>query len=121
MKEDVFFGNPRFNAGEDQRTLPATLNHLTFSDQQSPRANRRLDVAYGADNIFAWFLPNRWGGDHDLKVGVSYMYSSLRSQDFGNLNGTFTIPQRPAPSTPPIRAPTPSDCRSASATRSTST
>ncbi len=92
VKEDVFFGNPRFNDGEDQRTLPATLNHLAFSDQQSPRANRRLDIAYGADNIFAWFLPNRWGGDHDLKIGLSYMYSSLRTQDFGNLNGTFTVP-----------------------------
>jgi hypothetical protein len=92
VKEDVFFGNPRFNAGEDQATLPATLNHLSFSDQQSPRANRRLDLAYGADNIFAWFVPNRWGGDHDFKAGVSYMYSSLRFQDFGNLNGTFTIP-----------------------------
>jgi Carboxypeptidase regulatory-like domain/TonB-dependent Receptor Plug Domain len=92
VKEDVFFGNPRFNAGENQATLPSTLVQLSFQDQQSPRANRRLDVAYGADNIFAWFLPNRLGGDHDLKVGVSYMYSSLRVQDFGNLNGTFTIP-----------------------------
>ena len=88
----MFFGNPLFNDGADQKTLLPTLNHLSFSDQQSPRANRRLDVAYGADNIFAWFLPNKWGGDHDLKVGVSYMYSSLRTQDFGNLNGTFTIP-----------------------------
>lgn len=92
VKEDVFFGNPAFNAGADQKTLAATLNQLNFSDQQSPRANRRLDVAYGADNIFAWFLPNRWGGDHDVKMGVSYLYSSLRVQDDGNLNGTFTIP-----------------------------
>ena len=92
VKEDVFFGNPLFNDGADQKTLLATLNQLSFSDQQSPRANRRLDIAYGADNIFAWFVPNKWGGDHDLKVGVSYMYSSLRTQDFGNLNGTFTVP-----------------------------
>jgi hypothetical protein len=92
VKEDVFFGNPAFNAGADQKTLAATLNHLNFSDQQSPRASRRLDVAYGADNIFAWFLPNKWGGDHDVKMGVSYLYSSLRVQDNGNLNGTFTIP-----------------------------
>jgi hypothetical protein len=92
VKEDVFFGNPLFNDGADQRSLLPTLNHLAFSDQQSPRANRRLDLAYGVDNIFAWFLPGKWGGDHDLKVGMSYMYSSLRVQDFGNLNGTFTIP-----------------------------
>ena len=91
-KEDVFFGNPRFNAGEDQKILPSTLDQLSFSDQQSPRANRRLDIAYGADNIFAWFVPNKWGGDHDMKFGVSYLYSSLRTQDDGNLNGTFTVP-----------------------------
>jgi hypothetical protein len=91
-KEDVFFGNPLFNSGADQRSLLPTLNQLNFSDQQSPRANRRLDTAYGADNIFAWFLPNKWGGDHDMKFGVSYLYSSLRTQDYGNLNGTFTIP-----------------------------
>jgi outer membrane receptor protein involved in Fe transport len=86
----VFFGNPRFNNGEPQDSLPPQLNYLSFQDQQSARANRRLDVAYGADNVFAWFLPNR-GGDHDLKFGVNYLYSSLRVQDFSNMNGTFTL------------------------------
>ena len=90
VKEDVFFGNPRFNAGEPQDSLPPQLNYLSFQDQQSSRANRRLDAAYGADNVFAWFLPNK-GGDHDMKFGVNYLYSGLRVQDFGNMNGTFTI------------------------------
>ncbi|MEW6320855.1 MAG: carboxypeptidase regulatory-like domain-containing protein [Acidobacteriota bacterium] len=90
VKEDVFFGNPRFNETKDQRSLPPTLNYLSFSDQQSPRASRRLDVAYGADNVFAWFIPNK-KGDHDLKFGVNYLYSSLRVQDHGNMNGTFTF------------------------------
>ncbi|MGE3473106.1 MAG: hypothetical protein AB7O28_22355, partial [Vicinamibacterales bacterium] len=91
VKEDVFFGNPLFNESKNQKDLLPTLVYLNFQDQQSPRANRRLDVAYGADNIFAWFLPNRLGGDHDVKVGVSYLYSSLRVQDFGNMNGTFSF------------------------------
>jgi hypothetical protein len=91
VSEDVFFGNPAFNNGEDQRGLPPTLNHPSFSDGQSPRANRRLDVAYGADNVFAWFLPDK-GGDHDLKFGLNYLYSTLRTEDYGNLNGTFTLP-----------------------------
>jgi hypothetical protein len=90
VKEDVFFGNPRFNSGEAQDTLPPQLNYQSFQDQQSARANRRLDAAYGADNVFAWFLPNR-GGDHDMKFGANYLYSGLRVQDFGNMNGTFTI------------------------------
>jgi hypothetical protein len=90
VSEDVFFGNPRFNGGESQESLPPRLDFLSFQDQQSARASRRLDVAYGADNVFAWFLPGR-GGDHDLKFGINYLYSSLRVQDFGTQNGIFTM------------------------------
>jgi hypothetical protein len=90
VSEDVFFGNPRFNAGEAQDTLPPLLDFLSFEDQQSARANRRLDVAYGADNVFAWFLPGK-GGDHDMKFGVNYLYSTLRVQDFGTMNGAFAM------------------------------
>jgi hypothetical protein len=92
VSEDVFFGNPNFNTnGHDQKILLPQLNYLSFQDQQSSRANRRLDVAYGADNVFAWFLPGK-GGDHDMKFGFNYLYSSLRTEDYGNQNGTFTIP-----------------------------
>ena len=90
VSEDVFFGNPRFNDGEPQESLPPQLNFLSFQDQQSSRANRRLDVAYGADNVFAWFLPGK-GGDHDMKFGINYLYSTLRVQDFGSQNGVFTM------------------------------
>jgi hypothetical protein len=91
VSEDVFFGNPNFNSnGHDQKILLPQLNYLSFQDQQSARANRRLDVAYGADDVFAWYKPGR-GGDHDLKFGVNYLYSTLRVQDYGNMNGTFTI------------------------------
>jgi hypothetical protein len=92
VSEDVFFGNPNFNSnGHDQKILLPTLNQLSFTDQQSARANRRLDVAYGADNTFSWFVPNK-AGDHDFKIGFNYLWSSLRVQDFGNMNATFTIP-----------------------------
>ena len=92
ITEDVFFGNPNFNEnGHDQKVLQPTLVFASFSDQQSPRANRRLDVAYAADDVFAWFLPNK-KGDHDLKAGVNYLYSSFRLQEYGNMNGTFTFP-----------------------------
>ena len=91
VSEDVFFGNPIFNTnGHDQKILSPLLDYLNFEDQQSPRANRRLDVAYGADNVFAWFLPGK-GGDHDMKFGVNYLYSSLRIEDYGNMNGTWTF------------------------------
>jgi len=117
VSEDVFFGNPLFNAGQAQDSLLPTLDYLSFEDQQSARANRRLDVAYGADNVFAWFLPGR-GGDHDMKVGINYLYSTLRIQDYSTQNGIFTmnvdVPfDRNNPRTYPerlnIRVPTPVD------------
>jgi hypothetical protein len=89
VSEDVFFGNPNFNTnGHNQKILLPLLDYLSFEDQQSARANRRLDVAYGADDVFAWFLPGK-GGDHDLKFGLNYLFSSLRVQDWSNMNGTF--------------------------------
>lgn len=92
VSEDVFFGNPNFNEnGHNQKILLPTLNHPSFTDQQSDRANRRLDVAYGADNVFSWFLPDK-GGDHELKFGVNYLYSTLRTENYGNQNGSFTLP-----------------------------
>jgi hypothetical protein len=91
VTEDVFFGNPNFNTnGHNQKILQPQLNYLSFQDQQSSRATRRLDVAYGADNVFAWFVPGK-GGDHDLKFGVNYLYSTLRIETHSTLNGTFTM------------------------------
>jgi hypothetical protein len=91
VKEDVFFGNPNFNSnGHDQRILLPRLNYLNFQDQQSDRANRRLDVAYGGDDVFSWFVPGK-RGDHDLKLGINYLYSTLRIENYGNMNGTFTL------------------------------
>ena len=40
--------------------------------------------------MFAWFVPGK-GGDHDLKFGVNYLYSTLRTEDYGNQNGTFVF------------------------------
>ncbi len=88
-KEDVFFGNPGlFDNGLQQEILPPRLDQLTFFDQQSPRASRREDLAFAFDETFSWFVPGK-RGDHDLKFGVQYLYSSLRFTDSGNRNGTF--------------------------------
>ena len=90
VKEDVFFGNPEFNDTRNQQALVPLLDYLSFEDGASTRANRRLDVAYGFDDTFAWFVPNR-GGQHDLKFGVNYLYSTLRTENYGNANGTFVF------------------------------
>ncbi|MGE0815829.1 MAG: TonB-dependent receptor [Vicinamibacterales bacterium] len=90
-EENVFFGNTQlFENGEIQAALAPTLSHLTFLDQQSTRASRRLDRTFGFDDTFAWFVPNK-AGDHDLKFGLQYVYAPLRFEDQGNMNGTFNI------------------------------
>jgi hypothetical protein len=87
--EDVLFGNTQFfDNGRRQELLLTRLEFLGFNHQQSARADRRLDRALGADETFAWFLPDR-RGSHDLKVGVQYNWTGLRIQNWGNLNGTF--------------------------------
>ncbi len=90
-REDVFFGNPQFfENGRNQQTLLPLLDYQNFDDQQSARANRRLDIAYAADETFSWYVPG-WGGSHDFKFGVQYIWASLLFQNWGNQNGTFTF------------------------------
>jgi Carboxypeptidase regulatory-like domain len=89
-REDVTFGNPRYFDNQRQDLLPPTLDYLSFEDQQSPRHQRRLDVAYAMDDTFAWFIPGK-GGDHDLKFGVQYIWASLLFQQQQNMNGTFNF------------------------------
>jgi len=90
-QEDVAFANPAFNAnGRNQAALPPTLTFLTFVDQQSATAQARINNAYQLEDTLSWFIPGR-GGDHDVKFGVQYQYSSNKFDDQGNLNGTFTF------------------------------
>jgi Carboxypeptidase regulatory-like domain len=89
--EDLTNGNPNFfNAGQRQDILLPTLAYLSFTDQQSSRAIRRLDRAYAFDDNFAWFIHSK-GGDHEVKFGNQYLYIPLRIQNWGNQNGTFAF------------------------------
>ncbi|MDH4065201.1 MAG: TonB-dependent receptor, partial [Acidobacteriota bacterium] len=83
-------GNPQyFDAGNQVSLLP-TLDYLSFEDQQSTRATSRKDTAYGFDDTFSWFVPNK-RGDHDVKFGVQYLYSEVRRFTATNENGTFAF------------------------------
>lgn len=90
-REDVAFANPCFNGnGQVQMDCDPTLAFNTFTDQQSNTAQARINNAYQIEDTFSWFLPGR-KGDHDLKFGVQYQYSSNDFSDQGNMNGTFTF------------------------------
>jgi outer membrane receptor protein involved in Fe transport len=115
-QENVAFANAAFNGnGRNQGALPATLNFLTYTDQQSNVAQSRVDDAYALDDTFNWYA-----NKHDMKFGINYESVKEHAVDEGNLNGTFTFrsdkPFNAAdPSTYPerfsIRVPGASDLR----------
>ena len=96
-QEDVAFANPCYNSnGRRQDLCEPTLNFQNFVDQQSDRAQARINDAYQIDNTFSWFVPGK-KGDHDIKFGAQYQYSKVQNSNDGNLNGTFSFAQNNAP------------------------
>jgi FlaG/FlaF family flagellin (archaellin) len=99
-REDVSFANPGFNSnGQRQDLLPPTLTFQSFTDQQSSVAQARINNALQFENTFSWFKPG-WRGDHDIKLGFQYQYSSNDSVAQDNLNGTFTFGRNDLPFDP---------------------
>ena len=91
-QEDVSFGNPAFNGnGQHQDQLPPTLQYRTYTDQQSPVAQARVNDGWQLEDTFSWFIPGA-KGDHNLRVGFQYQYSTNRATGQDNWNGTFTHP-----------------------------
>ncbi len=91
-QEDVAFANPGFDGnGQHQDQLPPTLVYRTFVDQQSTVAQARVNNAWQFDDTFSWFIPGS-KGDHNLRLGVQYQYSTQESSAQDNWNGTFVMP-----------------------------
>ncbi len=90
-RENVAFANPGFNGnGRSQMDLEPTLQYLTFIDQQSEVASARINNAFSLDDTYSWFVPGK-RGDHDLKFGIQYQYSTNDSTDQGFMNGLFAF------------------------------
>lgn len=89
--EDNVFATPEFFDGVPQTERPPTLMMLTFRDQQAPDANQRINYSYQLDDSFSWFVPERWGGSHDMKFGVQYVFADARINNSTNMNGTFVF------------------------------
>jgi len=88
-RENVTFANNCFNTnGRDMSQCPVTLQYQDYTDQQDNTAQARINDGIQVENTLAWFIPGR-GGDHDLKMGVQYSYSTAYNTNQGNLNGTF--------------------------------
>jgi Carboxypeptidase regulatory-like domain len=104
------FGNTRFNeirfgythekngftakevqAGVPMVDLPPTLSLLTFTDGTRNGAQFRIDDAYEISEAYSWFLPEGWGGDHDIKFGGQFIYTQINLPDQTDMNGRFSF------------------------------
>ena len=90
-RENVAFANNCFNTnGRDMVQCPVTLGFQDYIDQQDNTAQARINDGIQAEETLSWFIPGK-GGDHDLKMGVQYSYSTAYNTNQGNLNGTFSF------------------------------
>ncbi len=88
-QEDVAFATPGFNAnGQHQDQLPPTLRYRTYVDQQDSVAQARVNDGWQLEDTFSWFIPGS-KGDHNLRLGFQYQYSTNRATGQDNWNGTF--------------------------------
>lgn len=89
--EDNPFASQDWLNGTHQYDLPPQFNMLSFTDNYTTAAGTRINTAYQVDESFSLFVPNKMGGDHDIKFGAQYIYAEADIVGEGNMNGTFTF------------------------------
>jgi outer membrane receptor protein involved in Fe transport len=88
-QEDVSFATPGFNGnGRHQDQLPPMLQYRTYVDQQNTVAQARVNNGWQLEDTFSWFIPGAMG-DHNLRFGFQYQYSTNKATTQDNWNGTF--------------------------------
>jgi hypothetical protein len=85
--EGFQFGNETIG---DQSLCPPQLAYLEFLGQASTESQGPWDSNYQIEDDFSLFKPTAHG-DHDMKFGVRYNYTTLRRVSQVNENGTFSF------------------------------
>ena len=86
-QEGFEFGNETIG---NQALCPPQLNYLEFLGQASTESQGPWDSNYQVEDDYSWFKPTNHG-DHDMKFGVRYNYTTLRRVSQVNQNGTFSF------------------------------
>ena len=86
------FTDARIQNGTPQTDLAPTLTMATFADGPPRGAQFRINDSYEISDSFSQFIPAFLGGDHDLKVGGQYIYSTINLPDQTDMNGRFFFP-----------------------------
>ena len=93
-KQGTLGGREGFVFGEEttgnQALCPAQLSYPSFLAQASTESQGPWDSNYQIEDDYSWFLPGK-KGDHDMKFGLRYNYTTLRRASQINMNGTFTF------------------------------
>jgi hypothetical protein len=91
-QEDVSFATPGFNGnGRHQDELPPLVVFRTYVDQQNTVAQARVNDGWQLEDTFSWFIPGS-KGDHNVRFGFQYQYSTNKATAQDNWNGTFAFP-----------------------------
>ena len=69
--------------------LPVSLTMLTFLDGFANGAQFRINGSAEISDSFSWFVPQKFGGSHDIKFGGQYIYSTIELPDQTDMNGRF--------------------------------
>ena len=85
--EGFEFGNEIIG---NQAACPPQLNYTSFLAQASTESQGPWDSNYQVEDDYSWFLPGKHG-DHDMKFGFRYNYTTLRRVSQVNANGTFSF------------------------------
>lgn len=73
-----------------QSQCPPQLSNLSFLAQASTESQGPWDSNYQIEDDYSWFLPGK-KGDHDVKFGFRYNYTTLKRVSQINQNGTFSF------------------------------
>jgi len=85
-----------FDACSDQnfvasQTVGANISYLTFFDGPRNAGTHWITNSPEVSETLSWFLPDK-KGDHDLKFGTKYYFTTWNFQNHAQINGQFIIP-----------------------------
>jgi outer membrane receptor protein involved in Fe transport len=75
----------------EQQNVGASISYLTFMDGPRNVGTHWITNSPEISETLSWFVPDK-KGDHDLKFGTKYYFTSWTYQNHAQINGQFVIP-----------------------------
>lgn len=75
----------------EQQNVGANISYLTFFDGPRNVGTHWITNSPEISETLSWFIPDK-KGDHDLKFGTKYYFTTWTYQNHAQINGQFVIP-----------------------------